>query len=165
MDKTELTEVMSQKIGTDIEFDENGVCALQVDEIIVRIVYLEDVSQIVLCGELGTLPETDVEKLYLFMLEGNHMFSGTNGATIGVNSADRNVTVSKIIASDGVNAETFLSETEQFVNTCEMWFNVIRDYNGKLADFSKETEKGGSRNDDFSGMKPADPFDVSTLQV
>ena len=107
---------------------EDGVCTLGIDDMTVTLMELRELDALVITGEMGEPPPQGLEKLYRVMLEANHNFTGTAGATISLDP-ERHVfrlcRMSQLVATD---VDALVTMLERFVNTLEAWRKLIADY-------------------------------------
>jgi len=138
----ELLKTFGEKLGGSVELtpDESGAVVLDIDEMQLTILGLEDVGQVVLTGVIGEPPPEDrMEKLYRAMLEANHNFAGTFGATLSINPDDGKVSLCKAIPLAIADGDTFFADVEHFVNVLETWCKLVADFRG-ATDESEKTE-------------------------
>ena len=68
--------------GTRLGLDEAGACTLAVDGMSVVIQDVSEAGSVGFWGKIGAPPPEGLERLYELMLEANHLFTATAGATI-----------------------------------------------------------------------------------
>ena len=61
---------------------EDGECVINADDMVVTLMSLPDSDRLAVHGEIGDPPPEGLEQLLSAMLEANHLFAGTAGATI-----------------------------------------------------------------------------------
>lgn len=149
MDCNEIIREFGKKLGIELELDNANSCSFQADDVIVSITALSEINQIVLSGDLGTPPAEQLEHLYKMMLEANHLYSSTFGATLSLNSDNEHFALYKVIPCRALDNETFYKEMESFVSVCVTWEKVIRNYRSMV--------------NDFPDKKMEDVFDPSTF--
>ena len=138
MDASELIQSFSKRIG--IETDADGVCAFEADGLAVSIHGLRDLDAVALIGDLGDPPPERLEGLYQAMLEANHLFGGTGGATISRDPATGRFALCRALPSASQTPDGFYAEVERFVSTMETWSKFIADF--RRAPSSGDEEKG-----------------------
>ena len=77
---------LGRKIGVRLQVDDEGACVLSVDDMTVTLQGIAESEAAGFWGEIGDPPPQGLEKLLSAMLEANHMFKGTGGATISRDS-------------------------------------------------------------------------------
>ena len=77
----ELISGLGSKIGVELTSDD-GSCVINVDDMVVTLMSLPDSDRLAVHGEIGDPPPEGLEQLLSAMLEANHLFAGTAGATI-----------------------------------------------------------------------------------
>jgi len=127
--------------GVDLTPDDAGAVGLDIDGMALTIIGLEEVGQVVLSGVIGEPPPADrMERLYKAMLEANHNFAGTAGATMSINPGDGKVSLCKALPLALTDGESFFPEVERFVNTLETWRKIIEDFRGAELETSAEAK-------------------------
>ena len=86
MEGVEIIKAFGEKLGIELELDYSYSCSFQADECVVTITALSEINQIAISGDLGTPPAEQLEHLYKLMLEANHNYSSTFGATLSLDS-------------------------------------------------------------------------------
>jgi len=129
----ELLAAFGEKLGGGVELtpDDAGAVVLDVDEMQLTILGLEDVGQVVLTGVVGEPPPEDrIENLYRAILEANHNFGGTFGATLSINPDDGNVSLCKALPLALADGDSFFADVEHFINVLETWKKLVEDFRG-----------------------------------
>lgn len=127
----ELLKAFGEKLGGGVKLtpDASGAVVLDVDEMQVTILGLEEVGQVVLSGVVGEPPpEEKMERLYRAILEANHNFSGTFGATLSINPEDGNVSLCRSLPLAVTDGDSFFAAAENFINTLETWRRLVSDF-------------------------------------
>jgi len=129
----ELLKGFGEKLGggVDLKPDTAGAVGLDIDGMPLTILGLEEIGQVVLSGVIGEPPPADrMERLYKAMLEANHNFTGTFGATLSINPDDGKVSLCKALPLALTDGDSFFAEVEHFVNTLETWSKLVADFRG-----------------------------------
>jgi len=143
MEYRELIDQFAEKLGGDVEItpDEDGTVMLEVDGMPLTIMGMEEVGQAALVGVVGEPPPADkMERLYKAILEANHNFAGTGGATFSINPDTGDVSLCRLIPLALADADGFFTETERFVNTLETWRKIVEDFRGAEVETSVEAK-------------------------
>lgn len=135
MDSVEIIEAFGKKLGMDLELDNSKSCSFQADDVVVSITALSEIDQIVISGDLGTPPAEQLEHLYKMMLEANHLYTSTFGATLSLNNENDHFALCKVIPCRALDNEIFYREMESFISICDTWSKVIRNYRSMVTDF------------------------------
>ena len=128
MESFELIKKFGEKIGINLIPDEDNVYTFEVDEMIVTFHVLPELDEIVLSGDIGEPPPEHLEKLYKTMLESQYLFNGTAGATISLNSDTNRFSLCKALPCKILDGDSLYAETENFINTLEVWIKLVKDY-------------------------------------
>jgi len=135
MEFNELMKGLAAELGGAVELtpDESGTVMLEIDEMPVSILELNELGLVVLLGIVGDLPpEEKIERLYRALLEANHHFSGTAGATLSVNPETNAVELCRPLERAVLDGERLFGELERFVNTLEVWRKLVTDFRGTV---------------------------------
>ena len=140
MESTELIKSFCERIGIRYEPDADGTCNFNADGIDVAIFDMPEVVSVILVGDLGAPPPERLEKLYAAMLEANHLFRGTAGATISRDSETGHFALCRSLPCRALDVDSFYAEIEQFVSTLEAWTKLISNYREATASEKGEAE-------------------------
>ena len=101
--------------------DENGVCSIQFDEVIVNLECSEDGQELYAYSQLCPLPDSNDDRLalYGFLLELNSLFKGTDGGVLGIEPALRLVTYTNRLAMNALDATELDTRLGRHVDTVE----------------------------------------------
>lgn len=150
MDNFELIKNFSERLGLNIEKNEDCSYFFNVDERTFTIHDLTECDRIVLMGDLGLPPPQNKESLYKSILEAQHMFKSTGGATISIDPETENFSICKALVSAVLDNDSFFAEVEDFINTFHTWADIIRDYRGNVTTGEPDIgETPPSLNDGF----------------
>lgn len=128
MDTSEIIKAFGEKIGMELKPDADGSCAFEVDGHLVMISILHELDAIALVGDLGEPPPERLDALYKAMLEANHLFAGTGGATISRDPATGRFALCRVLPCRMLDADSFYAEAERFVSTLASWSRIVRDF-------------------------------------
>ena len=128
MESSELIKKIGEKIGIDLSPNDDNSYTLEVDEMLLSLHILLEIDTIILVGDIGEPPPEHLENLYKTMLESQHLFNGTGGATISLNSETNRFSLCKTLSCKILDADLLYEEAEQFVNTLEVWIKLVKDY-------------------------------------
>ena len=82
MEAVDFIKDLGERLGIELELDTTGVCAFEADGLVISLHDLPELNAIAIIGDLGTPPPERLEGLYATLLEANHLFRDTGGATI-----------------------------------------------------------------------------------
>lgn len=128
MENFELIKSFAGRLGIELEKNDDGSYPFSVDDRIFTIYDLEECRRIVLSGDLGLPPPENREKLYEALLEAQHMFASTAGATFSIDPETGNFTLCKPLVPAVLDNDAFFAEAENFINSLHMWADVIGNY-------------------------------------
>ncbi len=128
MEINDILKSFSEKIGMEIVPSDDGVYMFDVDGIIVTFHVLQEIDTIILTGDIGEPPPERLENLYKTMLEAQYLFKSTFGATISLNSENNHFYLCKALPQKILDGDSLYAETEQFVNTLELWVKLVANY-------------------------------------
>ena len=128
METTELLKDLGDRLGVPFEPDADGTCAFTADGLAVSIHDLPELGAIALVGDLGAPPPERLEGLYKALLEANHLFRDTGGATISRNPDDGRLSLCRALPLGALSPDGFYDAVERFVSAAQVWAQVVRDY-------------------------------------
>lgn len=128
MELAELVRDFGGRVGIDLVLDENGTCTVSVDGMDIMIQDVSEAYSVGLYGKIGVPPPEGLRQLYEMMLNANHLFRATSGATISRDPESGDFYLCRLLDTRVLDPETFFSAIEKFVNTLETWQKVIADY-------------------------------------
>ena len=130
MEITELISTLGNRLGITLEPNKDGIYAFEADDLMITVFPLPELDTTALNGDLGTPPPERLDALYKTLLEANHLFIETHGATISLNPENGHFEICKALQHNLLDADTFFSEVERFVNVAEFWSKIIKNYRG-----------------------------------
>ena len=131
MEAKEMIKAFCERLGIQSEANAEGVYAFEVDSFEFAIHDLSEQHRIALVGDLGMIPEAHPEGLFRLMLEAQHCFRETEGATFSIDGERDCLSLCRMMPCAELDNETFFNEVEHFVNQLEAWTRILRDYEGK----------------------------------
>ena len=131
MDVKEIIKAFCERLGIQSEANAEGVYAFEVDTFEFAIHDLSERGRIALVGDLGMVPSENPAGLFRLMLEAQHCFRETEGATFSIDGERDCLSLCRTMPCAELDNETFFNEVEHFVNQLEAWTRILRDYNGQ----------------------------------
>jgi len=128
METTEIIKAFGERIGVAFNPDDDGTCAFEVDGLLVTISDLRVLDAVALVGDLGEPPPERLDALYKAMLEANHLFGGTGGATISFDPETGRFALCRVLPCRILDIDSFYNEAERFVSTLERWVKIVHDF-------------------------------------
>ena len=128
MEGSEIIKLFCEKTGIGFEPDADGTVNIEVDGAVVTISDLREIDAIALVGDLGEPPPERLEALYKVMLEANHLFGGTCGATISRDPKTGRFALCRVMPCAVADGDFFYAEVERFASTLETWGKIVRDF-------------------------------------
>ena len=123
----ELISGLGSKIGVELT-SEDGECVINADDMVVTLMSLPDSDRLAVHGEIGDPPPEGLEQLLSAMLEANHLFAGTAGATISRDHETGRFHLCRQEPLATLDADSLAALVESFVNTLEIWRKAIASY-------------------------------------
>jgi hypothetical protein len=121
-----LTELGKQMNLPGLKLDENRVCRLIFDKVlVVDIEASEDGRTIYIYGKAGEVPPEGKEEFMGTLLEANLFGKGTGGAMFAVDHHRQSVYLCRILATETTQYQDFTNILEAFVNHLEAWMQKI----------------------------------------
>lgn len=149
MEFGDLLSALSEHLGGAIALEPvEGTVVLSVDDMKLSIIDADTAVSFV--GVVGLPPPEDrLERLYKALLEANHLFTGTGGATFSIDSSTGEITLCRTIPYAVLTAESFCDALTVFVNTLESWIRLVADFRAAK---EEELEDRGGLNTIGSGF-------------
>lgn len=128
MEFNDLLAALSEHLGGTLELKPvDGTVVLAVDDMNLSIIDTE--TSVSFVGVVGQPPPEDrLERLFKALLEANHLFVGTGGATFSVNAASGEIALCRTIPYSALTGESFCEALTHFVNTLESWIRLVSDF-------------------------------------
>ena len=128
----ELVGGLGKAIGMELSV-QDGLCGVNADGVPIIMRYIEPYGIVYIHADLGEPPPQGLEALYRKVLESNHAFQATSGATLSVNPRDGHVCIQHYIRLEVLDVKLAVDRFNVFVDAATVW----RDY---LADFRPTDE-------------------------
>ncbi len=121
-------ETLLQEFGDyigipDLALDENNLCSLSFDDLVISISYREVADQLALYADIGLLPAPPPASALIMLLEANCL--QPDGASVGIRKdEERNAYVaalSFLTGLDRLDQERFQTLLQNFLNLQESW--------------------------------------------
>ncbi len=136
----ELISGLGSKIGVELTSDD-GSCVINVDDMVVTLMSLPDSDRLAVHGEIGDPPPEGLEQLLSAMLEANHLFAGTAGATISRDHETGRFHLCRHEPLAILDADSLAALVESFVNTLEIWRKAIASYRSVAKSAAEGTDE------------------------
>ena len=121
---------------TELQLDNENRCNLLFDDIGVSFELAPSEESVYLYSMLGVAPATDLESVYALLLDGNYLFKGTKGASIGIEASSKNIVLIREERLENMQLARFESLVEVFVGLAESWRE-------RLGELSSESPAAG----------------------
>lgn len=103
------------------ESDANSI-SFEVEGISFLLEVIEEDEAVLLSSEMGLIQDVDVQTMVLReMLEANHAFAGTNGASLSIDPDSSQATLQCVIWLEGLTQDGFVARLTNFVDAVKMW--------------------------------------------
>ena len=145
IDAKAIIEAFCKRLGIKSEADTEGVFSFSDDAGEFAIHDLSEEGILLLTGDLGRVPPNHAEGLFRLMLEAQHNFRETAGATFSIDGERDCFTLSRVIPCATLDEDVLFREVERFVNLFETWMHIICNYEGRKG--------SGETPIDFYGIK------------
>ena len=146
----DLVAAFADKLGIGGLNREDGVCAVEIDGMVVSIVHVGEADAVVLHGTVGDAPPEAEGRFAEMLLRANHMFDGTSGATFSQDAVTKRYALQRSLPL------ALATELEKFANSLERWKKLLEDFRPGAAE-------GGAQG--AGGDEPAPPFGNGYLNV
>lgn len=144
---SELIRGLGDRLNVEMVADEENICALEADGMALSIHGLDEVGAVALVGDVGEPPPERLERLYRTMLEANHLFSGTAGATLSLDRETKHFTLCRTLPQDTLDVEGLASALERFLNVLASWRSLVADYREHAPADEAEDDRSASSDE------------------
>ena len=136
MQYRELIKGLVEKAGIagEVEIDDEERCLLEFDGFGVVIQGIDAANAISFVAPVAELPPEKPERLYRALLEANHVFQGTGGATLSVNPDGGFAYLCRQFDSRALDVDELASALDGFLDTLEAWRTFIVEYRSRPAE-------------------------------
>ena len=128
MEFEDLIDALSKRIGVELQVTDEGTCALAVDDMSVTVQNVPEAYGIGFFGKVGDPPPQGLAPLQTAMLDANHLFRGTGGATLSRDPETGAYYLCRTLDARNLDGDGFCDALEKFVNVLEAWCRLLADY-------------------------------------
>ena len=141
MEFKELIADFAARVGVteSVEVDEESRCAFEIDGMGVIAQGLDEIGIVSLLAFIAPPPPERLERLYRRLLEANHLYRETFGATLSVDPESGLVCLVKHLPAATLDGEGFFREAGLFTNVIAHWKAVVENFR----DAPGDGESGG----------------------
>ena len=129
-DAKAIIRAFCERLGVESGADAEGVYSFSVDAGGFAIHDLPEEGLLLLTADLGQVPPDNAGSLFRLMLEAQHSFRETAGATFSIDGERDCLTLSRVVPYATLDEDVLFREVERFVNHLEVWAHIIRNYEG-----------------------------------
>ena len=130
IDAKAIIEAFCERLGVKSGADAEGFYSFSVDAGGFAIHDLPEEGLLLLTADLGHVPPDNTGSLFRLMLEAQHGFRETAGATFSIDGERDCLTLSRVVPYATLDEGVLFREVERFVNLFEAWMLIIRNYEG-----------------------------------
>ena len=130
IDAKAIIEAFCDRLGIKSGAGTEGVYSFAVDAGEFAVRDLSEEGILLLAADLGQVPSRNAEGFFRLMLEAQHNFRETAGATFSIDGERECLVLSRVIPCATLDEDVLFHEVERFVNLFEAWMHIIRNYEG-----------------------------------
>ena len=127
MEFDELVDRISAAIGVELKA-EDGVCGVKVDGVPMVVRHIPEHGIALLDADLGDPPPQSEAHLYRVLLESNHAFRGTAGATLSINPRNGHVCLQHYFKLELFEESLVTDRFSGFANAVSAWRGFLSSY-------------------------------------
>ena len=127
MEFDELVERIGGAIGIELKA-EDGVCGVKVDGVPMVVRHIAEHGIALLDADLGDPPPQSEASLYRVLLESNHAFRGTAGATLSLNPRNGHVCLQHYFRLELFDESLVTERFAGFANAVSEWRGFLSAY-------------------------------------
>ena len=143
----DLMAAFAEKLGIEGLVREDGVCAVEIDGMVVSIVHIEQADSVVLHGTVGVAPPEAEGRFAEMLLRANHLFDGTEGATFSQDAVTKRYALQRLLPLAILDADSLATELERFANALERWRKLLEDFRPGAGDGESAPQGAGGNGD------------------
>lgn len=130
MELTQILKEVNEHYGKEIfVLDDQESCrALVGDGLVVEILHLPEVGRIMLYADIGREPQEGRDQVYRLMLQAQHLFQGTAGASFGLDGETGSVYLERPVSLATLTAESFVTDFEVFAQVALKWRKALEGF-------------------------------------
>ncbi|MCL2029292.1 MAG: type III secretion system chaperone [Deltaproteobacteria bacterium] len=118
---TGLIQALSGQVKAKLEIRNNNKVHVNFDDIALLIEHLPDAEQLLLAAPVAEVPVAGREELYRLLLQGQHIFAETGGATLALDQEESFVSLQMAPSLRALTRENFPALVENFLNMVDYW--------------------------------------------
>jgi len=116
-----LVKALSDHLGAKLEIADDVKVRVNFDDIALLIEHLADGEQVLLAAPVALVPAAGREDFYRRLLQGQHVFAETRGATLSLDAEASFVSLQMAPSLRALTKENFPGLVENFVALVEYW--------------------------------------------
>lgn len=128
MEYKELLTEFGKVCGLDdLKFDDEGVAAIQADDIRLSFMEVPEARRLVMFADVADKPDGNCGRLYEALLAAQHLGMATGGATFSI-SPDGKISLYRFDPLVDLDVELLAKIVESFLNLVDKWREIIAAY-------------------------------------
>ncbi len=124
----DLIKAFALQSGMDGLEVQDGAVAFDIDGMRVALLHDRDADAVLVLGDVGSPPPEEERRFSALLLQSNHLFRRTGGATFAQNPETGTYVLMRSLPLPTLDAATLSSALEAFANTLERWRRILADY-------------------------------------
>ena len=127
MEITQILKEVNEHYGKEIfVLDDQESCrALVGNGLVVEVLHLPEVGRLLLYADIGREPQEGRDRVYRLMLQAQHLFQGTAGASFGLDGNTGSVYLERPVSLATLTAESFVTDFEVFAQVALKWREAL----------------------------------------
>ena len=121
------------ELAEPIEIDEDGFCSFDVGDATVAIQGMDEIETLALSADVGTPPPECLEQLYRELLQANHNFQGTHGATLSLDPRTGRVVLCRFAPYSALDGDRMMTLVLGFVTALADWRERVREFRADMS--------------------------------
>lgn len=136
-----LLRSLGASLGVPLQLDSAGACGMRIDDLLdVTLRYEPSPPALLAYSLVGDLPAGSVEGLLRVLLEANHVWDGSRGATWSLSG--EGVVLSRLFPLPGLETETLAAELAVFVEVALTGQQVLQSSSPTYTGQTRHVETG-----------------------
>ncbi len=124
----EIIPAMAAKLGVEGLEPKDGVCSLEIDDMLITLAKVADEDGILLSATIGEPPPEAPEAFAALLLQANHQFVNSEGTMFSQDPESKTYLLERIMPLDLIDADYLTMALGEFVDSVERWRKALEDF-------------------------------------
>ena len=127
-----LVKAFGSEVGLkDLCLDDDGFCAMSINDVMVGVELDEEGNRLLWYAMIGNVPQNCRMEFYERLLDANHFWNRTFGATLSVEKGTGLVTLAYSLPTELVSLDSIVKVTANFSEAAGLWVACVLGFEGE----------------------------------